>query len=48
MPGVGGGGRGGVAMRPPSASLFPCGNSCGGGAGVTSETMEDKQTTIKS
>ncbi len=46
--GGGGGGGGGVAMRPPSASSSPCGDSCGGGAGVTSETMDNKQTTIKS
>jgi hypothetical protein len=49
--GCGGGGRaggGGVAMQPPPASSSRCGNSCGGGAGVTLETMDDKQTTIKS
>jgi hypothetical protein len=42
------GGGGGIAMRPPPASLLRCGDSYGGGTGVTSETMGDKQTTIKS
>ncbi len=41
-------GGGGIVMRPPPASLSRCGDSCGGGTGVTSETMDDKQTTIKS
>ncbi len=41
---------GGEALRcaPTPASSLRCGDSCGGGVGVTSETMDDKQTTIKS
>jgi hypothetical protein len=49
--GGGGGGRAGggcIAMWPPPASLSWCGDSCGGGVGVTLETMDDKQMTIKS
>jgi hypothetical protein len=41
----------GVGRRcdvPPPKSSLQCGDSCGGGAGVTLETMDDKQTTIKS
>ncbi len=41
-------GWGGVAMRSPPASLSRCSDSCGGGEGVTSETTDDKQATIKS
>ncbi len=41
-------GWGGVAMGPPPLSLLRCGDSCGGGEGVTSETADDKQATIKS
>jgi hypothetical protein len=41
-------GGGGVAMRPPPASSSRCGDSCGGGTGVSLEATEDKQTTIKS
>jgi hypothetical protein len=33
---------------PPPVSLLRCSDSCGGGAGVTSETTDNKQTTIKS
>jgi hypothetical protein len=48
--GGGGGpaGGGGIAMSHPPTSLSWCGDSCKGGAGVSSETMDDKQTTIKS
>jgi hypothetical protein len=35
-------------MRSPPASSLRCGDSLGGGEGVTSETIDDKQTTIKS
>jgi hypothetical protein len=38
---------GGEASRcaPPPASLSRCGNSCGGGTGVSLKTTDDKQTT---
>jgi hypothetical protein len=39
---------GGIAMCPPPPSSLRCGDSYGGGVGVTSEMMDDKQTTIKS
>ncbi len=41
-------GGGGVTMQPPLAFSSRCGNSCRGGAGVSSETTDDEQTTIKS
>jgi hypothetical protein len=55
MPRSRGGGKDGALVGvgrhcdvPPPASSSRCSDSCRGGMGVTSETMEDKQTTIKS
>jgi hypothetical protein len=51
--GRGGGGGGshageeGLRCTPPPASLLQCSNSCRGGAGVTLETTDNKQMTIK-
>jgi hypothetical protein len=41
-------GGGGIVMWPPLPSLSLWGNSCGGGTGVSPETTDKEQTTIKS
>ncbi len=40
------GGGGGVAMCPHLVFLSRCGDSCGGGMGVSSETTDNEQMTI--
>jgi hypothetical protein len=41
-------GGGGIVMRLPLPSSSRCGDSCGGSTGVSPETTDEEQTTIKS